>query len=345
MPLNHNMISTFTDIMASLLNAGLNLQNSLGLCASITNNVKVKKLCLSLIEGMKRGDSFYSAMKMYSSSFSLLYQALVRLGEQTGSVGKVFERMGNYLQSSKTIRDKIINALIYPAIILFVAIMGCFGIVLYILPKMRDIFQAFNSGGNNINVEIESINNSLWIFLGLFTAFVVSLVAIIVLYKVSERYALLFDSFILKVPAVGTFISSIQTLNFAFAMEMLTSSGITVSKALQESVTVVSNRSFKKSITAINEELMRGGILSKAFLDCKEFPDYVGIWIAVGERTGKVSHVFEQIRIYFQNSINNSTQKMMNLIEPILLLLIGIVIFILVIQFVLPVFALYGRVL
>ena len=165
------------------------------------------------------------------------------------------------------------------------------------------------------------------------------------MFVLSKALFLLFDSFILKVPAVGTFISSIQTLNFAFAMEMLTSSGITVSKALQESVTVVSNRSFKKSITAINEELMRGGILSKAFLDCKEFPDYVGIWIAVGERTGKVSHVFEQIRIYFQNSINNSTQKMMNLIEPILLLLIGIVIFILVIQFVLPVFALYGRVL
>jgi type II secretory pathway component PulF len=155
----------------------------------------------------------------------------------------------------------------------------------------------------------------------------------------------LFDNFILKVPGLGTFVSYLQTLNFAFAMEMLTSSGITVSKALQESVIVVSNRAFKKSITSINKELMAGKALSDAFLNCKEFPGYVGIWMAVGERTGKVSHVFEQIRTYFQNTINNSTQKIMNMIEPILLLLIGVIIFILIIQFVLPIFGLYGRVL
>ena len=342
---SHNIISAFTDIMASLLNAGLNLQNSLELCGSISNNTKVKELCITLAEGMKRGDPFHSVLKIYSSSFSPLYQALVRLGEQTGSVGKVFERMSSYLQSDKTIRDKIINALLYPAIVLLVAIMGCFGIVLYILPKMRDIFLAFDSGGNNIRIEIESIYNSLWIFLGLSIVFVASVVAVIILYKASERFALLFDSLVLKIPVLGSFISSIQTLNFAFAMEMLTSSGITVSKALQESVIVVSNRSFKKSITVINKELMQGGSLSDAFLKCKDFPGYVGIWIAVGERTGKVSHIFEQIRTYFQNTINNSTQKMMNMIEPILILMIGIVIFILVMQFVLPVFALYGRVL
>ena len=343
---NHNIISSFTDIMASLLNAGLNLQNSLELCATITENVKVKNLCLSLMEGMKRGDSFYSVLRIYASSFSPLYQALVRLGEETGSVGKVFERMSNYLQSNKTVRDKIINALIYPAIVLFAAITGCFGIILYILPKMSDIFLAFNSGANNnIGIEVERIYNSLWILLAVFILAVISIIASVVLYKTSERFASLFDNFILKIPVIGVFISSVQTLNFAFAMEMLVSAGITVSKALQESVIVVSNRAFKKSIIAINEELMKGGTLSDAFLNCKEFPGYVGTWIAVGERTGKVSRIFEQIRTYFQNTINNSTQKMMNMIEPILILLIGIIIFILVIQFVLPLFALYGKVL
>ena len=343
---NHNIISAFTDIMASLLNAGLNLQNSLELCASITDNAKVKNLCISLMEGMKRGDSFYSVMKIHASSFSPLYQALVRLGEQTGSVGKVFERMSGYLHSAKTVRDKIINALMYPAIVLLVAIIGCFGIVLYILPKMRDIFLAFNSGGNNnVGIEIENIYNSLWILFGLFIVFMAGIISSVILYRVSERFASSFDNFILKVPAIGGFISSVQTLNFAFAMEMLTSAGITVSKALQESVIVVSNRSFKKSITAINEELMRGEALSDAFLKCKEFPGYVGTWIAVGERTGKVAHIFEQIRTYFQNTINNSTQKMMNMIEPMLILLIGIIVFILVIQFVLPLFSLYGKVL
>ncbi|MCL2793560.1 MAG: type II secretion system F family protein [Spirochaetaceae bacterium] len=342
---NHEVISAFTDIMSSLLNAGLNLQSSLELCAAITNNSKVKKLSLSLIEGMKRGDSFYSVLKIYSSSFSPLYQALVKLGEQTGSVGKVFERMSGYLQSNKTVKDKIINALMYPSIVLFAAITGCFGIVLYILPKMSNIFLAFDPGGSNVYAEVESIYNSLWIFIWLFMMFAVSVVVAVILYKTSEKFAALFDNFILKLPGIGAFISSVQTLNFAFAMEMLTSSGITVNKALQEAVIVVSNRRFKKSITTINEELMRGDALSEAFLKCKEFPSYVGTWIAVGERTGKVSDIFAQIRTYFQNSINNSTQKLMNMIEPVLILVIGIIIFILIIQFVLPVFALYGKVL
>ena len=344
---SHEVVSAFTDIMSSLLNAGLNLQSSLELCGAITSNPKVKKLSMSLMQGMQRGDSFYSVLKIYSSSFSPLYRALVKLGEQTGSVGKVFERMSSYLQSSKTVRDKIINALMYPCIVLFAALIGCFGIVLYVLPRMRDIFLAFDSGSGSSsgNIEIENIYNSLWIFLAAFVMFALCVAAIFVLYKVSERFALLFDDFILKVPGIGSFISSIQTLNFAFAMEMLTSSGITVSRALHESVMVSTNRKFKRSITVINEELMRGGALSEAFLKCKEFPSYVGTWIAVGERTGNVSQIFSQIRTYFQNTINNSTQKIMNMIEPMLILVIGIIIFILVIQFVLPVFALYGKVL
>jgi type II secretory pathway component PulF len=253
--------------------------------------------------------------------------------------------MSSYLKANKTVREKILNAMLYPAIVLLVSIAGCFGIVFYILPKMELIFLAFNSSANNIEVEIENIYYSLHLFIIIFLIFAAGITVIFWLYKKNENFAFLFDRFLFKIPVIGNFISFLQTLNFSFAMEMLTAGGFTVSKALGESAIAVTNRAFRKSIAEINSKLLYGGSLSKAFFSCKNIPAYVGTWIAVGEKTGKVNEVFVQIRAYFQDAINNSTQKMMNMIEPVLILFVGIVIFILVIQFVLPVFALYGKVL
>jgi type II secretory pathway component PulF len=343
---NSVAISVFTDIMSALLGAGINLKDSIELCALIANNAKVKQLCNDILTGLKKGNSLYSAVCVYSSSFSPLYRALIHLGEEIGSVSKVFEMMSAYLHTDRKIKDKILNALLYPAIVLVIAVAGCAGIVFYILPKMENVFSVFNSSADNrINIEIGNIYNSLYFFLVIFFLFVFIVVLSICFYKKNEKFANFFDMLVLKAPVVGNFISFLQTLNFAFAMEMLTAGGFTVSKALKESVIVITNNAFKKSLIDINNKLLHGNSLSDAFLNSKIIPDYVGTWISVGEKTGRVKEVFSQIRIYFQEIINNSTQRLMNLIEPLFIVLAGVIIFILVIQFVLPIFSFYGKIL
>jgi type II secretory pathway component PulF len=339
-------ILDFTEIMAALLKAGLTIQDGLGLCRSIAGNKKTAALCQSLLDGLQRGAPFHETLKTNSSSFSSLYQSLIRLGEKTGSVAGVFSRMGSYLRSEKQIKRKVGNALWYPAFILCIAIAGCFGIVFYIMPQMAEIFSAFNVGNEDaLSLELRQVYVSLWALLIMSCVLLVSFVCFIILRKTSERFVLLSDTLFLKMPLAGRLIKSIQTMDFAFAMEMLTGSGITVSSALKETASVVSNRAFSRAILEVNERLERGEKLSAAFMGHAIFPDYISVWLTVGERTGAVEQIFTQIRSYFQNDVDHGSERLMEVIQPALTLLVGVIIIALVIQFVLPIFSLYGRIM
>jgi len=134
-------------------------------------------------------------------------------------------------------------------------------------------------------------------------------------------------------------------MDFSFAMEMLTGAGINVHTALRETAAVVRNRAYGKALGEVYSMLLKGEHLSIAFGHFKEFPAYISTWIAVGERTGSVGPVFTQIRGYFQEDVDRMSERLMNLLEPCLILTVGIIVLIMILQFILPLFSLYGRLL
>lgn len=156
---------------------------------------------------------------------------------------------------------------------------------------------------------------------------------------------LLKDSFLLRLPVIGRFIVYLETLNFSFAMETLTTGGITIENAISEAKAVVSNEKYKKSLENVNQRIIRGELLSEAFSLQTIFPEYMSKWIIVSEKSGKPEHVFSQIRNYFQNEIDQYTTRFMALIEPSLIILVGILLIILVITVIVPIFSLYGSIL
>jgi len=342
---NKTVILEFTDIMANLLQAGLTLQGALELCKSISINTRTSVLSQTILNGLNRGMPFYEVLKIYTSSFSPLYRSLIRLGEKTGSVGAVFSRMSSYLRAEKKIRGKLGNILWYPLLILGIAVIGCFGIIFYVMPRMTDIFSAFNNNITETNITLDNIYRSLRISLGVIIIIAITAFSIFIFRRMSKSFAFFIDSAILSFPLIGYFIKSLQTLDFSFAMEMLTGSGITVNNALKESAAVVTNRAFSNAILEVYEKILRGEKLSSSFLDNKAFPEYIGTWMAVGEKTGAVEPVFSQIRTFFQTDVEHGSERLMGMIEPALTLLIGIIVLILIIQFVLPIFSLYGRII
>jgi type II secretory pathway component PulF len=343
---NKNVILEFTDIMATLLRAGLTLRDALELCVSISANSRTALLSRSILERLNQGTPFNQILKMYSSSFSPLYCSLIRLGEKTGSVAGVFARMSAYLHAEKKLRWKLGNVLWYPFLVLATAIAGCFGIIFYVMPGMTDIFTAFNPGAGSSPVPgLENVYQSLWICVTFFSAFAAAFVIGFALYRTLESFAVSVDALLLSLPLAGPFITSLQTLDFSFAMEMLTSSGIPVSSALQESAFAAGNRAYRNALLAVHEKLFKGEVLSRAFLEQKIFPEYIGTWIAVGEKTGSVETSFSQIRSFFQNDVENGSERLLGMIEPVMTLLIGLIVLVLVVQFVLPIFSLYGRIL
>ncbi|MDR1239714.1 MAG: type II secretion system F family protein [Treponema sp.] len=343
---SRDIILEFTEIMAALLKAGLTIQDAVGLCVTIAGNSKTAWLSRNLLEALRNGLSLHEALKMHTPSFSPLYQALIRLGEETGSVAAVFSRMAQYLRNEKKIRGKIGNIVWYPLLILGITFIGCVGIIVFVLPRMAEIFAAFNiQDTDNLVRELSGVYRSLWLTASFFVLLITAAILVLAARKTSDRFAFLTDKILLGLPLAGPFIKSLQTMDFSFAMEMLTGSGITIHTALTETSSAIRNRAYAGALIEVESLLRQGETLSRSFMAYHEFPPYVATWIAVGERTGNVENVFTQIRGYFEEEVDHISEKIMGMLEPGLILLVGIIVLLLIIQFILPIFSLYGRLL
>lgn len=339
-------IILFTDLLSSMIDSGMTIKDSVIVCGSISTDAAVRRLCADIASALEKGRSLGTALDRLSTDFSPLYRALVRLGEKTGDVSGVFSRMAKYLHAERKIARKILSAMVYPVSILAISLIGCVGILVYVMPRMTEIVSAFRvDDGESVARSMEAVMTNVWVSVALTVACVILAVAFHIARRSCLSLALFADALLLRLPKIGAVIRAHQTLEFAFAMEMLIAAGIPVAASLKEAAFVIKNRAYAAAIERSLERVLRGDKLSDAFAASAELPLFLSTWVGVGERTGRVEAVFGRIREYFQRDVDQSSDMMMALIEPAFTLAIGVFVFILILQFVLPIFSLYGKVL
>lgn len=335
-------VLTFTETIAALLHSGLSIQDSLGICAEISANKQCLQLCRQLQSVLLTGQPFYKALSEYEYAFSPLYVSLVQLGEKTGSVASVFERLDTYLHRKKETQGKIIQALIYPITVTITAFAVSIFVVLFVFPQIQDIFTVFTAGNIEATENIQGMYNSM-IGLGIFfIVFIVFIILCIVLYKKNETMALVFDRFFLCFPITGKIIKSVCTNDFSFAMELLLGAGIPLVQSLRQASHLITNREYKMAVERVADSVFCGERLAVAFKAEKVFPSYIIQWIGIGEKTGQPASVFTQIHTYFEKENNHLISMTLSAAEPAFILIAGFVLIFLVIQFVLPIFSLLG---
>jgi type II secretory pathway component PulF len=336
----------FTGMMELLIESGLSLKDSLEVLVSADLRSAASLLGNRILELIRRGSSFAEAVQTMDGVFPPVYRGMIRVGDKAGSVEKVFSRLRNYLDRQKTLKDKISAALAYPAMVLFLALAGSLGMVFFIMPKLETVFGVF--GGNSAEEIRRNIGVIKLMLSGFAGTAVVTLTAAVILFrlgKTRENIGLFVDGLCLKIPVLGVFLSLRESLNFSFAMEVLASGGVPVETALAEAAGAVSNRAYRLSLLRVRDRVMSGGSLSAAFAADPVLPPYISRWTAVGEKSGRTETVFTQIRLYFQDLIERRTTKFLLLIEPALIITIGIILMGLIAGIVLPLFSVYGNIL
>jgi type II secretory pathway component PulF len=231
-------------------------------------------------------------------------------------------------------------------LVLFLAIAGTVGLVFFVLPKMEAIFGSFGGGqAETIRENIAVMETGMLCLSG----FILFLSAAVIAAKKLNRYfpdaGRYFDYIVLRLPLIGGFLSSWESLNFSFAMEVLTSGGVSVEAALGEAEAMVSNSAYREALRKARVQVLNGVNLSRVFHGEKLFPPYLGRWMAIGESSGQTEKVFSQVRSFFQQEIDRLTNRFLLLIEPVLIALIGAVILFFVLAVVLPLFSAYGNIL
>lgn len=341
--LNSETVLYFTETLSALLSSGLSVQDSLHICGEIVRDKNCVEVCRRLEHALLIGESFYKALSSYEESFSTLYVALVKIGEKTGSVASVFCRLTDYLHEKRHTKRKIIQALIYPITVSITALVVSIFIILFIFPRIRDIFAVFVADNSQAAYSIEKMRYSI-VGIGIFFAVCVILwVFFVILYKINTKAALYADRLLLTLPFSGDIVKAFCTNDFAFAMDLLLEAGIPLVQCLRQSAFVVFNREYRRAVQVCADDIFYGEKISSAFLKQKAFPSYIVQWLGIGERTGQTIAVFKQIHRYYTKENEQLISTTLSAAEPAFILVAGGIVLFLVVQFVLPIFSLLGR--
>ncbi len=331
--------------MEQLITSGLSIKDALEISSHI--NKKRESIESILYVQIQKGSSFAEAVNEMGTTFPPVYKGIISVGDKVGSIEQIFPKLRQYLETQKKIKDKLFSAMLYPSLVLFTAIFVFVGMLFFVFPKLKTVFMEFEGEASQLlERNITRMENTFIALLITILIFIAILVIIKILSSKRHSFSIAKDTLLLKLPLIGKIITYLETLHFSFAMETLISGGITIEDALQESSSVITNTAYKKALKETRERITRGESISAAFSVHENiFPNYMTKWMMVGEKSGKPEQVFSQLRNYFQNEIDLYTTKFMALIEPVLIILIGVFLVTLILNVIVPVFSLYGSIL
>jgi Type II secretory pathway, component PulF len=335
----------FTQVLATLMANGLQLKDALSIARQLGTQAAAP--LFEHVEGrVAKGDSLYDSLLTWQSSIPPIYLGLVRIGEKTGDLATVFQRLGEYLAGRQAMRTKMINSLVYPLFVLGVAVAGIVLLVTIILPKMTGMISSLNPEAaaaymRNITALKTSAAIALLLALVLFAA----IVAFARIRSRNGDWGRRIDASLLKIPVVASFLRCSFGLNFSFAMETLLASGYSLEDALEESAFVVGNKAYRAALGSARENVIKGRALSSSLAAEKIFPQVLTGWMAVGEGANDLLKSFAQVKAYYQKATDSLYSRFMSLTEPALIVAVGAILITLILTFITPIFTMMGNLL
>lgn len=332
----------FTQTMHSLLKSSLTLQDALMVCSQILTGKSERKFTSSLLKKVNEGMKLSESLEEYRGLFLPIYVSLVSVGETSGNLGEVFGRLSEYLKDRKNLRQKLIQALVYPVTVMICALIVVAVLVMFVLPRLEEIFFAFQGSAGEIELQIKNIKRNLTVLF----IFIISIGLVIfiaaMLHRISERCAWIIDSFLLRLPGIGKIILTVQMHDFSFAMKLLSSASFPLVDALKNASFVMTNRRVRYSVENAARKIADGSGAGTAFESEGLFPKYLTVWIKIAQTNGNTFEAFSQICDYYWSESENIFSGVTSFVEPFFILLTGVIIILVISQFVVPVFNLLG---
>ena len=339
------VVLEFTQILSTLMSNGLTLKEALSVARRVGGRT-VSPVLQRVEERVGKGDSLFESLSGWRSGFSALYLGLVRIGEKTGDLAAIFQRLSEYLQSRKALRAKTLNSLVYPAFVLGVATVGIVLLATLVLPGLTGMIASLNLHAAALyQRNVARFQAGAGLAVGILAAAAAFVVFSVRIRTVNPRWAHRLDSFVLRVPLVGRFLGVAFGLNFAFAMETLLTSGYSLEDALRESSWVASNLTYRDGLTRTRDLVVKGVLLSESMRQQGIFPDVLIGWMAMGEGAHDLVKSFSQVRVFYQQEADKLQSRFMNLAEPALIVTVGIILITLILTFITPIFTMLGSLL
>ena len=311
-----------TSELALLLNSGVTIDRGLAVIKRNSTSAPQARLVASLHDAVRRGESLSEAMAAESEVFNPLYVNLVKLGESSGTLPKIFSRLAEDIKFQSELRSKIMQALTYPAVIFFVCILCIVFIFNYIVPQMSGLFEGLPEIPTYtaflLGASAWMINYQWFLLLGIVTA-----VGMLVTALKTAEGARRIDEALLMVPGIRQVFILVERIRFNTAIAMMLESGILIDRCLDMAVGSVKNQTIQQELKVAKERVKKGDTLSKALRASPLYPDFSLSLIEVGEESGQLEPVFAEISRRSRREFESWVDRMTSLLEPLLILVMG----------------------
>ena len=338
--LNTDDLARITRQLSTLLGAGLTIEQTFNALIEQAETESERQLLARLRGAVLEGQSLGGALAAYPDTFSDLYRTLISAGEASGKLPEVLARLADHVESQQAIRQKFVVAMIYPAIVMLVCALVVTGLMIYVVPQVVGVFESTKQTLPWITRALLGFSRFLqatgvvWIAL----AVIGFLVARSALKKESLRRK--WHAWLLTLPIVGRLIRAQQSSQLAATLSILVGSGIPVLNALNAGVGVVSNLPMRDAIERATNAVREGAGLSQSLAQSKQFPPVMVHLIASGEASGRLPQTLATAAYQQQRDLEMRTSAIAATVEPVMILVMGVVVLLIVLAVLLPIFEL-----
>ena len=337
--LSQALILEFTEGLELLFAQNLCLKDAVRVLKTIETRPRLKALVASLEDGLAKGQSMAQALEPYKDSFPPLYLGLIRIGELSGNLKSVLPQLKRYLRGKKKMREKVLGSLMYPALILIVLVAGMAALTAFVLPTFLKVAESL--GGKEGGLLRSRLVGFQTAFIVVFAA-LLGVAGLFALARRRPRSRLVLDRFFLTRHPFDRLFAPMELQNLCFALGSLLESGYAVEVALGECAGITGNRALASALEEARGLAQKGQRLSSAFRATGLFPETFCSWIAVGEEAHDLRPAIARLREYYEGEFEKLSGATMNLIEPVLILLVGAILLLVILQFIGPIYALLG---
>ncbi len=330
-------LAVMTRQFSTLISAGLPLETSLVALYEQTDDQKLKEILSEVRNRLSEGSSLHAALEEHKSVFSDLYVSMVRAGEASGTLDVVLDRLADFLEKQLELTSKIRGAMIYPAI-MFVVGMGVLVFMMtFVIPKVADIFEASNKALPFVTVVLIGASDFLR------ENFALLLVFMAVVFFFAHRYVKtpsgrkIYDRLSLRIPVFGKMSSKVMISRFTRTLATLLSSGIPLLDSIKVSESVLGNSLYVENIRDVQVKVAEGSAFGDCLGQTGIFPPLVVRMVSVGEEVGKIEDMLSKVADMYDTEVDGMLSTLTSLLEPVMILIMGVVMGFIVFAILLPV--------
>ncbi len=334
----------FSRQFAAMVSAGVAMLRTLTIIVDQCQNKKMKHTLDEVRKSVEAGLSLSDAMAKHPAVFDKLYVSMVRAGEAGGILAEVLKRLADFLEARQKLNTKVRSAMVYPTVVLAVAVLVFWAMLTFILPIFQGLFK--NVGGElpaytQFLILLSEAMRS--IYMGVFIIFCIASVYMLKRYYKTELGQLHIDGIMLSLPGFGDLIKKVAVARFSRTFGTLIRAGVPMLSALDVVKDTAGNAVVAKAVERVYNEVRQGGSIAKPMSKTSVFPPMVTQMVAVGEETGKLDEMLSKVADFYDMEVENAVEALTSLLEPVMVVGIGGIVGSVVIGMYLPIFTVINQ--